>query len=75
MSSVLCEGIYSYFAATCGIKSSTTRRMKRRPLHNRALKEVGRKKREAKRELTLARRSGSSADVVNSLAKHFISLV
>ena len=74
MSSVLCEGIYSYFASTYGTKTAATRRVKR-PLHNRALNEVERQKRSAKRELRLARKSGSPAEVVQSLATHFISLV
>jgi hypothetical protein len=75
MSSVLCEGIYSYFASTYGTKTAATRRVKKRPLHSRALKEVERQKKDAKRELRLARKSGSPADVVHSLATHFISLV
>ena len=75
MSTSLCEGVYSYFASTCGTKSSTIRKSKKRPLHNRALKKVVKEKREAKRELRLARRNGSPAEVVHSLAKHFISLV
>ena len=64
MSSVLCEGIYSYFASRYGIRTITTRRMKERPPHNRALKEVEKKKKEDKRDLRLARKRGSSADVV-----------
>ena len=75
MSSVLCEGIYLYFASTYGTKTATTRRVKKRPLHNRALKEVERRKKDAKRELHLARKSGSPAEAVHSLATHFISLV
>ena len=73
MSRVLCERIYSYFA-TCGTTTTTIKKIKPRPLHNRALTEVERKKEEAKRELRSARRSGSPADVVHSLAHHFISL-
>ena len=42
--------------------------MKKRPLHSRALKEVERQKKDAKRELHLARKSGSPAEVVHSLA-------
>ena len=72
MSSVLCEGIYLYFASTYGTKTATTRRVKKRPLHNRALKEVERRKKDAK---SLARKSGSPAEAVHSLATHFISLV
>ena len=72
MSSVLCE---SYFASRYGIRTITTRRMKARPPHNRALKEVEKKKKEAKRDLRLARKRGSSADVVQSPAHHFITLV
>ena len=49
MSSTLCEDIYSYFASTYGTKTTATRRVKKRPLHNRALKEVERQK-DAKRE-------------------------
>ena len=75
MSSVLCEGIYSYFAVTHGTKSTTSRKMKKRPLHNRSLKEVEKQKKAAKKELRLARRSGSPAEVVDSLATKFISLV
>ena len=74
MSSVLCEGIYSYFASTYGTKTAATRRAKKRPPHRRALKEVERQK-DAKRELRLARKIGSPAEVVHSLATHFISLV
>ena len=75
MSRVLCEGVYSYFASTYGTKTTTARKTKKRPLHNRALKEVERKKKEAKRELRSARRSGSSGEVAQSLARHFFSLV
>ncbi|CAI8024787.1 hypothetical protein GBAR_LOCUS14364, partial [Geodia barretti] len=49
MSSTLCEDIYSYFASTYGTNTTATRRVKKRPLHNRALKEVERQK-DAKRE-------------------------
>ena len=58
MSSVLCEGIYLYFASMYGTKTTTTRRVKKRPLHNRALKEVERRKKDAKRELHLATKVG-----------------
>ena len=75
MSSVLCEGIYSYFASTYGTKTAATSRVKKRPLHNRALKEAERQKKDAWRKLRLARQSGSPAEVVQSLATHFISLV
>ena len=75
MSSVLCEGIYSYFVVTHGTKSTTSRKMKKRPLHKRSLKEVEKQKKAAKKELRLARRSGSPAEVVDSLATKFISLV
>ena len=61
MSSVLCEGIYSYFASTYGTKTAATRRVKKRPLHSRALKEVERQKKDAKRKLRLARKGGSPA--------------
>ena len=75
MSSVLCEDIYSYFAVIHGTKSTTSRKTKKRPLHNRSLKEVEKQKGAAKKELRLARRSGSPAEVVDSLATKFISLV
>ena len=75
MSSVLCEGIYSYFTSTYGTKTAATKRVKKRPPHRRALKEVERQKKDAKRELRLARKSGSPAEVVHSLATHLISLV
>ena len=74
MSSILCEGVYSYFASTFGTKPISAKKQKKRPLHNRTLKEVERKK-EAKRELRSAKRSGSPAEVVQSIAHHFISLV
>ena len=75
MSTALCEGIYSYFASAYGTKATSTKKLKKRPLHSRALKEVERKKKEAKRELRSAKRSGSPVEVVQSLAHHFISLV
>ena len=74
MNRVLCEGIYSYFASTYGTKHTKVRETKKIPPHNRALKEVERKKKEAKTELRSARRSGSP-EMVHSLAHHFISLV
>ena len=74
MNRVLCEGIYSYFVSTYGTKYTKVRETKKRPPHNRALNEVERKKKEAKRELRSARRSGSP-EMVHSLAHHFISLV
>ena len=49
--------------------------MKKRPLHSRAIKEVERQKKDFKRELNLARKSGTPAEVVHSLATHCISLV
>ena len=75
MNGVLCEGIYSYFAATHGTKTITRSRSKKRPLHNRSLKEVERQKKEAKRKLMSAKRSGSPDEIVHSLAQHFFSLV
>ena len=74
MNRVLCEGIYSYFVSTYGTKSTKVRETKERPLHNRALKEVERKKKEAKRELRSARRSGFP-EMVHSSAHHFFTLV
>ena len=74
MNRVLCEGIYSYFASSYGTKSISRVKSKKRPLHNRALKEVERQKKEAKRELRSAR-SGSPVEFVQPLAQHFFSLV
>ena len=48
---------------------------KRRPLHNRALKEVEKRKKEAKRELRLAKQNGLSAAEVYSLAQNFFTLL
>ena len=45
-----------------------------RPLHNGSLKEVERKKKEAK-ELKMAQQRGFSSEVVQSLAQQFLSLV
>ena len=58
-----------------GTKTINAKTSRKRLLHNRALKEVEKKKKEAKRELRSARQSGSPADVVQSVADHFISLV
>ena len=72
---MLCEGIYSYFSSSFGTKTPVPIRKRCHPPHNRSLKEVERRKREAKKELRSAKRSGSPADVVPSLARHFFSLV
>ena len=58
-----------------GTRSKPKKKKTKRPLHNGSLKEVERQKNEAKKELRRARRSGSPADAVHSLAKHFFSLV
>ena len=68
-------GIYSYFASNYGTKPTTRLRPKKRPLHNRSLKEVERQKKEAKRELRSAKNNGSPEEVVHSMAQHFFSLV
>ena len=68
MNRVLCEGIYSYFASNYGTKPTTRLRPKKRPLHNRSLKEVERQKKEAKRELRSAKNNGSPDEVVHSMA-------
>ena len=73
--SLLVEGVYEYFALACGTRHIAVQKRKKRPLHNRSLKEVGRKKREAKRELRLAQQRGFPSDVIKSLARHFFSLV
>ena len=71
---LLSDGIYSYFALTYGTKSPTQRKKRRSP-HNRSLKEVERQKREAKKELRLAKRNEASTESVQSLARHFLSLI
>ena len=53
----------------------THKQKEKRPLHNGSLKEVEKKKNEARRELRKAGHSGSPAEVVHSLAKHFFSWV
>ena len=75
MSRLLCEGHYTYFSSKYGTNTTHAHKKKRRPLHNGSLKEVQRKKKEAKRELRSAKKKGSPIDVVHSLAKHFFSLV
>ena len=71
-STILCEGIYNYFATVHGTRPlKTPKQNQKRPLHNRSLKEVEKKKNEARRELRKARCSGSPAEVVHSLAKNF----
>ena len=75
MNTILCEGIYSFFALTHGSKTSPAKKTKKRPLHNRVLKEVERKEKEAMRELKSANRSGSPSEVVHSIADRFFSLV
>ena len=75
MTRLLCEGIYSYFSSSLGAKTPVPVRKRCHPPHNRSLKEVERRKREAKKELRSAKRSGSPADVVPSLARYFFSLV
>jgi hypothetical protein len=75
MSRLLCEGLYTYFASKYGTNTTHAHKKKRRPLHKGSLKEVQREKKEAKRELGLAKKNGSPVDVVHSLAKHFFSLV
>ena len=75
MNRVLCEGIYLYFSSSFGTKSPTPTRKKKCPPHNWSLKEVERRKREAKSEWRSAKLNGSSADTVLSLARSFFSLV
>ena len=55
MNKLLCEGIYSYFASSYGTKPTPRLRPRKRPPHNRSLKEVEKKKKEAKRNLDLLR--------------------
>ena len=63
-----------FFASAYGTRQIKVHRKRRRPLHNGSLKEVERKKKEAK-ELKMAQQRGFSSEVVQSLAQQFFSLV
>ena len=71
---MLCDGIYSHFASTYGTKAPTQKKKSRSP-HSRSLKEVESQKKEAKKELRLAKRNEASTESVQSLARHFLSLI
>jgi hypothetical protein len=72
---ILVEGVYAFFASAYGTRQINLRKKRRRPLHNGSLKEVERKKKEAKKELKMAQQRGFSSEVVQSLAQQFFSLV
>ena len=77
--SCLCAGIYDVLSSRFGTRAPT--KPKHHPTksslkqHDRALKEVTRKKNEARRALRRARREGDSESAIRPLAARFLSLL
>ena len=74
-SRILLEGVYTYFAKRYGTKKIRMRERISYPPHNSALKEVKRKKNEARKELRVARKQGLPSDAIQSIARKFFSYV
>ena len=75
INSLLVDGIYSYFSTVCRSKRVRAVKVKKRPLRNATLKDVMRKKKEAKSALWRARKEGLTSESIGVLAKQFFSLV
>ena len=75
ISQLLVDGIFSYFSSVCGYRAVRVVKKKKRPPHNGNLKEIKRKKKEAKIALRRARKEGVAPGAIGALAKHFFSLV
>ena len=73
--SILVDGIYSYFANTCGIRVSLHESIHPREKHERALKKVTELRNKARKEFRQAKRDGRLREDVQTLAKNFFDLV
>ena len=74
ISQLLVDGIFSYFSSVCGYRVVRVVK-KKHPPHNVSLKDIKRKKKEAKIALCRARKEGVAPGAIGALAMQFFSLV